>query len=157
MPPAFRELAAAGVMASVTEPFDPVEKAFHALSADDLRPDETLPGEGRTLIRSYPLSPDLLAMSQVWQAGDGFAIAAKGAPEAISDLCKLAPDQLAAMKEQLDAMALGGLRVLGVAETSWPAGQDLPETQAGFTFRLLGLVGLADPLRASVPAAVAEC
>ena len=33
----------------------------------------------------------------------------------------------------------------------------LPEAQEGFAFTLLGLVGLADPLRASVPAAVAEC
>lgn len=157
LPAAFRELAAAGVMASAPEPFDPMEVAFHALAADDLRDGETLPGAGRTLIRSYPLTPDLLAMSQVWQAGDDFAVAAKGAPEAIADLCKLDPSKRAAIKAQLDAMAAKGLRVLAVAEASWPAGQDLPETQAGFTFRFLGLVGLADPLRASVPEAVAEC
>lgn len=57
LPPAFRELAAVGVMASAPEPFDLMEKAFRALAADDLRKGETLPGEGRTLIRSYPLSP----------------------------------------------------------------------------------------------------
>ncbi|MEE4347847.1 MAG: HAD-IC family P-type ATPase, partial [Paracoccaceae bacterium] len=157
LPPAFQELAAAGVMASAPEPFDPMEKAFHALAADDLREGETLPGTGRTLIRSYPLTPDLLAMSQVWEAGDGFAVAAKGAPEAVADLCKLTPDQRAAVTAQLDAMAAKGLRVLAVAEAAWPAGQDLPAAQTGFAFRLLGLVGLADPLRAAVPAAVAEC
>lgn len=142
LPAAFRELAAAGVMASAPEPFDPMEVAFHALAADDLREDETLPGAGRTLIRSYPLSPDLLAMSQVWQADDCFAVGAKGAPEAIADLCKLEPDQRVRIKAQLDAMAAKGLRVLAVAEASWPAGQDLPEAQAGFSFRFLGLVGV---------------
>ncbi|MDA3889388.1 MAG: HAD family hydrolase, partial [Allgaiera sp.] len=45
----------------------------------------------------------------------------------------------------------------GGGEASWPARQDLPEAQTGFAFRLLGLVGLSDPLRASVPAAVADC
>lgn len=157
LPPAFRELVAAGVMASAPEPFDPMEVAFHALAADDLRAGETLPGVGQTLVRGYPLSPDLLAMSQVWHAGDGFAVGAKGAPEAIADLCKLEPDQRAVIKAQLDAMAAKGLRVLAVAEASWPAGQGLPKMQNGFDFRLLGLVGLADPLRASVPAAVAQC
>ena len=55
VPDAFRKLAAAGVMASAPEPFDPMEKAFHVLAKADLRPSETLPGEGRKLIRSYPL------------------------------------------------------------------------------------------------------
>ena len=105
LPPAFRELAATGVMASAPEPFDPMEKAFHALAADDLRPDETLPGAGRTLIRSYPLSPDLLAMSQVWEAADGQTVAAKGAPEAMADLCKLPSDRRDAITAQVDAMA----------------------------------------------------
>ncbi len=45
-----------------------------------------------TLVRSYPLSPGLLAMSQVWDRTDGkggHMIAAKGAPEAIAGLCHL--------------------------------------------------------------------
>ena len=53
-------------------------------------------------------------------------------------------------------MATDGLRVLGVARASF-AGTNWPESQHDFAFEFLGLVGLADPLRASVPAAVAEC
>jgi Ca2+-transporting ATPase len=53
-------------------------------------------------------------------------------------------------------MAQAGLRVLGVAEAAF-SGADLPESQRDFAFRFLGLVGLADPLRASVPQAVALC
>jgi len=89
LPESFRELAAAGVMASAPEPFDPMEKAFHVLSKADLRSGETLPGEGRKLVRSYPLSSALLAMSQAWEAGKGWQIAAKGPPEAVAVLCRL--------------------------------------------------------------------
>ncbi len=159
VPDAFRELAATGVMASAPEPYDPMEKAFHVLAKADLRPDETLPAEGRTLIRTYPLSPKLLAMSQVWNrlsGSGGYMIAAKGAPEAIADLCHLDDPARAAMLKAVDAMAARGLRVLGVAEAGF-AGKDLPPDQHDFSYRYLGLVGLADPLRASVPAAVAQC
>ncbi len=156
LPRAFRELAAAGVMASAPEPFDPMEKAFHALAKSDLRDGETLPGAGRNLVHSYALSPGLLAMSQVWEAaGTGWQIAAKGAPEAMADLCRLDPAACKAMTAQVNQMAGAGMRVLGVAEAARTG--SLPDTQKEFTFRFLGLVGLADPLRASVPDAVAQC
>jgi P-type Ca2+ transporter type 2C len=159
VPDAFRELAAAGVMASAPEPYDPMEKAFHALAKADLRTGETLPGDGRRLIRSYPLSSKLLAMSQVWDRSDGkggHMVATKGAPEAIADLCHLDGSARAKMTAAVDTMAAIGLRVLGVAEAGF-ASKDLPAEQHDFDFRFLGLVGLADPLRASVPAAVAQC
>ena len=156
LPEAFRELVAAGVMASAPKPFDPMEKAFHALSEADLRDGETLPGAGRTLARSYALSPDLLAMSQAWDAaGQGWQIAAKGAPEAMADLCRFDPATRAAVTAQVDEMARSGLRVLAVAEAAHPGA--LPASQGDFAFRFLGLAGLADPLRASVPGAVAQC
>ncbi len=156
LPQAFRELAAAGVMASAPDPFDPMEKAFHALAKADVRDGETLPGAGRTLTRSYALSSALLAMSQAWAThGSGWQIAAKGAPEAMADLCKLAPVPRATVAAMVDDMAKSGLRVLGVAEAAHQGA--LPASQRDFAFRFLGLVGLADPLRASVPAAVAQC
>ncbi len=163
VPEAFRELGAAGVMASAPDPFDPMEKAFHALAKADLRKDETLPGIGRRLVRSYPLSPELLAMSQVWdntgtgpEGAAGHMIAAKGAPEAIAELCHLTAEARGAMMLAVDALAARGLRVLGVAEAGF-AGEILPPDHHHFDYRFLGLVGLADPLRASVPAAVAQC
>ena len=95
LPEAFREIAAAGVLASAPEPFDPMEKALLALVTRDLRGGETPPGSGLTLQRTYPLSPDLLAMSQAWASDDGsHRIAAKGAPEAIAALCRLDADRL---------------------------------------------------------------
>jgi P-type Ca2+ transporter type 2C len=40
------------------------------------------------LLREYPLSPELLAMSHVWQSANGkqYEIATKGAPEALGSL-----------------------------------------------------------------------
>jgi Ca2+-transporting ATPase len=98
-------------------------------------------------------------MSQVWQVTDGrqeFVIAAKGAPEAIAELCHLSAADLATLTGIVDTMAAEGLRVLGVARASF-AGQTWPDSQHDFAFEFLGLVGLADPLRPSVPDAVGEC
>jgi Ca2+-transporting ATPase len=54
-------------------------------------------------------------------------------------------------------MAKKGMRVLGVASASTRSDGAWPDSQHDHDFSLVGLIGLADPLRASVPAAVAEC
>ena len=147
------ELATFGVLASAADPFDPMEKAFHALARESGIEVET---EG-ALAKAYPLRPDFLAMTQVWEtAGGAHTVAAKGAPEAIADLCRLGPLERAALASSVEEMAAEGLRVLGVARASF-AGSDFPASQRDFSFDYLGLVGLADPLRSSVPSAVAEC
>ena len=140
-------------------PFDPMEKAFHDLGREQLAETEHLHGPEWKLVHAYGLRPGLLAMSHVWQAADGrqeFVIAAKGAPEAIADLCHLDAADRAALTQSVDDMAAEGLRVLGVARASF-AGQAWPDSQHDFAFEFLGLVGLADPLRPSVPEAVSEC
>jgi Ca2+-transporting ATPase len=159
LPEDFHDLVEFGLLASVRDPFDPMEKAFHDLGREQLAGTEHLHGPEWKLMHAYGLRPGLLAMSHVWQAPDGrqgFVIAAKGAPEAIADLCHLSAADLAALTQSVEAMAAEGLRVLGVARASF-AGQTWPDSQHDFTFEFLGLVGLADPLRASVPDAVSEC
>jgi Ca2+-transporting ATPase len=129
-----------------------MEKAFHAVA-------EEMPGPlqpAGDLLRTYGLRADLLAMTNVWQSDGGVIVAAKGAPEAIAKLCHLDASARADMVAQTEALAKLGMRVLAVARAT-PAGEALPETQEGFAFRLLGLVGLADPLRPGVVEAVAEC
>jgi Ca2+-transporting ATPase len=156
-PAAFRHIVEFGVLASAREAFDPMERAFHELARswaiETGRRDE----DEWKLVRIYGLRPDLLAMTQVWEAGDrNHMIAAKGAPEAIARLCRLAEADRDEMSRSVDLMAAEGLRVLGVARAS-SAVAELPESQRDFAFEFLGLVGLADPLRPSVPAAVDEC
>jgi len=74
----------------------------------------------------------------------------------VADLCRLADGDRVTLRGTIDAMADDGLRVLGVARATY-AGSALPESQRHFDFEFVGLIGLADPLRESVPAAVAEC
>ena len=159
VPGNFRELAVHGLLASAPVPFDPMEKAFHEFARYGLEVADGLPGSDWKLAHSYGLRPDLLAMTQLWQKDEdipAFAVAAKGAPEAIAHLCRLGPVELETVRHAVDAMAAEGLRVLGVAKAAHK-GERWPESQRDFPFVFLGLVGLADPLRPSVPKAVREC
>ncbi|MBR0857528.1 HAD-IC family P-type ATPase [Bradyrhizobium liaoningense] len=151
----FFELARCGALASSPEPFDPMEKALHGFAR------ERASGEAEdqlTLARTYGLRPELLAMTQVWQSSHqrGFFVAAKGAPEAIARLCRLDDADHEAMRDAAGAMAKDGLRVLGVAAAAY-GDESLPSSQETFSFRFVGLIGLADPLRPHVPEAVGEC
>ncbi|HXS41867.1 MAG TPA: cation-translocating P-type ATPase [Stellaceae bacterium] len=150
--PAFAGLLRFGILASAPEPFDPMEKAFHDLGAQS--------GSGTAmagvLVRAYGLRPELLAITHVWRDGESFVIASKGAPETIARLCRSPAGELTEIKAVADRMAAEGLRVLGVARARF-VGEILPDDPRSFDFEFLGLVGLADPLRDSVPAAVAEC
>jgi Ca2+-transporting ATPase len=136
-----------------------MENAFHEFARDRLEAADGLPGPNWKLSHSYGLRPDLLVMTQLWQKDEGiaaFVVASKGAPEAIGRLCSLGQTELAAMRQAVDTMASEGLRVLGVAKAAHE-GERWPESQRDFPFVFLGLVGLADPLRPSVPEAVREC
>jgi Ca2+-transporting ATPase len=159
LPEAFHEVVEFGILASQRDPFDPMEIAFHDLGQRTLRDTEHLHADW-TLVREYPLSPALLSVSHVWVAPEGRrrVIAAKGAPEAIADLCHLDDARAAALRAQVVALASEGLRVLAVARAYFEAdGGELPAGQHDFDFELVGLVGLADPVRPAVPAAVEEC
>ncbi len=152
LPTAAAENLTFGALACAREPFDPMEKAFLALARQTGAP----PPRGE-IVRVYPLRPDCLVVTQVWATADGERIvAAKGAPEDIVALCRLPPSTRTKLAATVDDMAASGLRVLGVARADF-TGADLPEVQKDFNFEFLGLVGLADPIRADVPAAVAEC
>jgi Ca2+-transporting ATPase len=157
LPEAFHALLEYGVLASKREVFDPMERALRQLGDEHLNGTEHWHDHWE-LVRDYPLSPDLLALSHVWcEAGAGqFAVAAKGAPEAIAALCHLGAAQAEAVAAQVQRMARQGLRVLGVASAKWADGE-LPEGQHDFPFAFLGLVGLEDPVRPAVPATVQEC
>ena len=145
------------VLASHRRAFDPMESAISQTGARLLANTEHLHADWR-LIDDYPLSRQMLAMSRVWRSPDSseFLVAAKGAPEAIIDLCHLAPARAAAIAAQVQAMANDGLRVIGVASATFAA-PPLPDNQHVFDFQFLGLLGLHDPVRPEVPEAVAQC
>jgi Ca2+-transporting ATPase len=157
LPEAFHELLEYGILASERDPFDPIDRAFQTLGERFLSGTEHIHHKWG-LAHEYGLSPEMLAMSHVWKTSDRehHVIAAKGAPEAIADLCHMGPDQLRVLRYSVETMATRGMRILGVARAAFD-GEAFPSTQHQFDFQLVGLVGLADPLRASVPAAMAEC
>jgi P-type Ca2+ transporter type 2C len=58
-------------------------------------------------------------MSHVWRTQSGtFLVAAKGAPEAILDLCHTRPDMRGALIRSANEMATEGFRVLGACPSS---------------------------------------
>jgi Ca2+-transporting ATPase len=157
LPEAVHEVLEFGILASQAEGFDPMELAFARLGRQALTGTEHLHTRW-ILLREYPLSPELLAVSHVWRAPDGerLVVAAKGAPEAIADVCHLERAMAAEVRAHVAEMAGDGLRVLAVAR-AWFDRPDLPPGQHDFDFELVGLVGLEDPVRPGVPEAVDDC
>jgi len=158
LPDDYFELVEYAVLASEIEPHDPMEKAFHELARSQLQTTKYLHPEW-TLAREYELSPKLLAMTHLWRGVDTSfdVVAAKGAPEAVADLCHLDPKQLESITQQAAAMADQGLRVLGVAKAKHPSQGSWPDLQHDFEFEWLGMIGLADPLRSDVSSSVEQC
>jgi len=157
MPENFHELAEFSILASDISPSDPMEKAIHALGKQYLTNTEHLHGDWQ-IAHQYALSPELLALSRVWKALDknDYIVAAKGAPEAIADLCHFDAKQLLQLAQQVDDIAAQGMRVLGVAKAKF-SGQAWPDIQHDFAFEFLGLIGLADPVRPAVLPAIKQC
>lgn len=157
LPEDFHALVEYAILASAVDPFDPMEQAFHRFGQHFLADTEHLHNNWQ-LMREYGLTPELRAMAHVWRAveGDSHYVAAKGAPEAIIDLCHLGEEEARAVGAAVDAMAGDGLRVLAVAQARF-AGSDWPAHEHDFDFEFIGLLGLDDPLRAGIPAAVQEC
>lgn len=151
VPPPLYDLVRLGFLACDPHPSDPMELAFHRLA-------ETVPRKhDGVLEREYGLTKELLAVTYVWRGTDKTRnVAAKGAPEAIADLCGLHDVDRAAVLNQVAEMAGQGLRILGVAQAE-PGDGHLPDTPRDFAFRFIGLVGLEDPVRSTVPSAVADC
>jgi Ca2+-transporting ATPase len=157
LPERFHELVEFSILASEVEPFDPMEKAFRQLGTHYLEHTEHLHDDW-TLVQEYSLTPQLLAMSHVWKATgrDEYVVAAKGAPEAIFDLCHLSAEVSQQLAAEVSTLADQGLRVLATARATYH-GPQWPDIQHDFEFEFLGMIGLADPVRPTVPEALAQC
>jgi Ca2+-transporting ATPase len=157
LPETFHALVEFSILSSEIDPFDPMEQAFQRLGDHFLAHTEHLHGDW-TLAHQYCLTPQLRAKSHVWKAvaSDSYVVAAKGAPEAIVDLCHLDTVEQTRIAAAVDAMAADGLRVLAVARARFED-SDFPAIEHDFDFEFLGLLGLADPLRAQIPDAMRQC
>jgi Ca2+-transporting ATPase len=156
LPEAVHDVMEYGILASQKDPFDPIEKEVKNVGEYYLSGSEHL-HKNWSLVKEYPLSKQLLALSHVWESPDrkNYIIAAKGSPEAIADLCHLKSNEMSEMNACIDYMAGQGLRILGVAKASFQK-TPLPEIQHDFRFEFIGLLGFIDPIRETVPASIAE-
>ena len=151
------------VLASRGDPVDAMELAIQRLAAEHLRNSEHLHPDW-PLEREYPLQANLLVVSRLWRDARGQGrLAAKGAPEAIADLCHLTPEAAQGLQQAADQLAAEGLRVLAVARGlegiprhgGSEASGAPPADPHDFLFEPVGFLGLADPLRPDVPQAIA--
>jgi Ca2+-transporting ATPase len=142
-------------LACPREPIDPMDRAIARIATGALDGTEHL-HPSWVQVREYPLRPGLLAVTHVWRDDETrTAVATKGAPEAVLDLCHLSGDELARWRARAEAMAAGGLRVLGVARAR--GGARTPPEAHDYDFEMCGLVGLADPIRPDTADTVARC
>jgi calcium-translocating P-type ATPase len=129
---------------------DPMEAALHALALRlgvDVERDE----HARPLVMRFPFDPHRRRMSvQV-----GSAAYVKGAAETVLPLCRATAGRAA---ERAAAMTGAGLRVIAVAARTLVASRAAENaSQIEADLELLGLVGLLDPPRPEVKAALAQC
>ena len=146
-------LIEAAFHASHTQTIDPIEKAI----IDCYQVFSSLNNESFNLVKEYLVSHELTAMTRVLNTKDKKLIVfAKGAPETILKLCKTEKVDTSTILENVNLQAKKGQRVLAVAEANWEL-DTLPESQDGFNFHFLGLIGFEDPIRQEVPQAIEEC
>jgi Ca2+-transporting ATPase len=157
LPETFHVVVEYSILASRRDPFDPMERAFKELGERYLAGTEHL-HEDWTVVREYPFSPKVLAVTQVWRTRTEptLVVAMKGAPEAVASFCRLEAGARRELKEHADALARDGRRVLAVARGTVRDGP-LPDDPRDFDVQFVGLVSLEDPLRGDVPQAVAQC
>jgi Ca2+-transporting ATPase len=156
LPEEVHEVVEFGVLACPRHPTDPMDRAFSRLAESTLQRTEHLHPRW-VPVREYPLRTGLLAVTHAWQGDSAhLVVATKGAPEAIFDLCHLPPDELAKWRRRVEPMARAGERVLGVARATY-RGAAPPENPHDYEFEIVGLVGLADPVRADTAEMVQRC
>ena len=141
-----KALIEAALLASAVRPLDPMDRALHELAGPGAL------GE-RVPLRSFPLRPDRLAFIQAWPDGDAVIFAAKGAPEAVFDLCRLHGAARAGLEAVVADLARRGLRVLGVATARRAHDHHADPGDEAYAFQ--GLVAFEDPVREEVPPALA--
>ncbi len=141
-----QSLITTAMWASEPRAFDPMEIALHEAYGQwtdrDLRPDFSM-------VHEYPLSGTPPMMTHLFSNKDGQTIvAAKGAPEAIFNVCALGADSRQRATSAMQELAALGYRVLGVA--SGKVSGPYPEKQQDFEFGFKGLVAFYDPPKKNI-------
>jgi Ca2+-transporting ATPase len=143
---------------------DPTETALCSAADLQLFRKETL-SKTMPRIMELPFSSDRMMMTTIHQKNDRIVVFSKGSPEQILSKCKfefkngnLVPLNSSTHAQTSAKMAEQGLRVLGLAtgqRSTRPSPAELEAIEQELIF--LGFVGLIDPPRPEVAAAIKEC
>ncbi|MGB9274922.1 MAG: HAD family hydrolase [Terrimicrobiaceae bacterium] len=139
---------------------DPMEVALVQLAADAM---PRLPHSPR--VNEIPFDSQRKRLSTVHATPEGQVLYCKGAPEVVLARCarvamdggsvELSADLVVTFRTAAEAMAEKGLRVLAFAWRELPESFVLAGAEAEMT--LAGLIGLEDPPRPEVAAALQKC
>jgi len=101
-------------------------------------------------VHEYPLDgkPPMMTHAYASQSGQRI-ISAKGAPEALMDVCQLTAIEKQQIEEAIQTITKDGYRVLGVGESNFED-NDFPKTQQELRFTFKGLVAFADPPKKNI-------
>ncbi|MBU2407413.1 MAG: cation-translocating P-type ATPase, partial [Gammaproteobacteria bacterium] len=151
--PSLGDLLRGAAEASVPGGIEPMDRAiFDAAREAGLASDE----EGAT--RRIGVGEDRPYVTHWRLERDGCAVVAvKGAPEAVLALCRDDPSTQVRLERVARHWSRLGLRVLAVAAGRVPGAGGMSDLPSLPKLVPLGLLGFVDPLRAEVPAAMAEC
>lgn len=142
-----KQLITTAMWASEPIPFDPMEIAVHDayanLELEDERPDFKM-------VHEYPLEGKPPMMTHVFENSSGKRIiAAKGAPEALMEVCHLTTAERQQVEQAIQTISSEGYRILGVGESDFE-GRDFPGTQQELPFVFKGLAGFYDPPKQNI-------
>lgn len=140
-------------LACETEPYDPMEKAILE-NAESLGINKSDIFKN-PLLHEYSFSSETKMMGHVWQINASSSLAAKGSPESILPLCGLNTVVLNTIDMQQKALAAKGYRVIAVARNVNM--EAYPATLCDCSLEFVGLIGLQDPPRDSVPDSIKIC
>ncbi|MCX6089143.1 MAG: cation-translocating P-type ATPase [Candidatus Atribacteria bacterium] len=153
----FSELLLAGVLASESDPYDPMEIDIRRIAKHNgLDPASIL--KNMTLIHEYPLTPDSKAMGHIYRDNhEKQLLFAKGSPEKILSLCNLLPEQKKNIETQVNYYAEKGFRILGFGKKMFYDHAQPPDMLDGNQLEFTGLMAFADPPRPGVKDAIYSC
>lgn len=131
---------------------DPTEKALVSFAYDAGQDIKLRKDNPR--INESPFSSETKYMITLNQVGRKKIAYAKGAPEKIIKLSRLSKDNKRKILEVVEEMSSKGMRVLGFATKEVKSESEFAKHS---DYQFLGLIGLIDPPRKSVKAAIEKC
>lgn len=140
------------LLATPQAPSDAMDVALREFASPE---DRQMSARGE-LLKEFPLSTSLLAVSHVWRFEEKILVAIKGAPEHVLKRTSLSEVERERWLAHSASLASEGQRVLAVARATLESNVEVSSPE-GILYEAIGLVGFEDPVRPEVPAAVQEC